>query len=49
MNKNEVKEIYTVDGTIIRRDGTISTFGNLDLFKKNYKFKNSENKKNIYQ
>lgn len=46
-NIDGVKEIYTYDGNIIRRDGTISSHGNPDSIKKVFKFSN--NKSNIYQ
>lgn len=42
-----VREIYTVDGNIVRLNGTISSHGNPEALKKAYKY--HINKSNVFQ
>lgn len=44
---NEIKEIYTIDGNIIKKDGAVTANGNPENLRSKYKYKN--NKLNIYQ
>ena len=46
-NLDGLKEIYTLDGNILRKDGTISAHGNPDSIKKIYKY--NTKKSSIYQ
>jgi hypothetical protein len=35
-----IKEIYTLDGNVLRQDGIVTTYGSVDLIKNKYKYVN---------
>ena len=39
-NIRGVREIYTLDGNVIRQDGMVSTYGSTETFNKKYKYVN---------
>ena len=39
-NVRGVREIYTLDGNVLRHDGIVSTYGSTDSFTKKYKYVN---------
>jgi chromosome segregation ATPase len=41
-----VKEIYTLDGNVLRQDGVVSTYGSVDLIKNKYKYLNGAKSRN---
>lgn len=43
----ELKEIYTIDGNVLKKNGIVTANGNPENLKSKFKYKN--NKMNIYQ
>jgi hypothetical protein len=37
-NIRGIKEIYTLDGNVLRHDGIVSTYGSVDIIKNKYKY-----------
>jgi hypothetical protein len=49
-NIRGIKEIYTLDGNVLRQDGIVSAYGSIDSLKNNYKYVNiSKNKSHVIE
>lgn len=42
-----MKEIYTLDGNVLRRDGLVSSYGRIETVKRNYKYLNVSKNKTV--